>query len=210
MAVFYPFLLSLSLLCLYVCIKRPEALAALLARQTDFFARPDLFATPEKEELTNIDSSGGDERVLLASDAKEEVGHDDQKDNIVETRVDQKEEGANNNKEAEAEKEKEEEQIANDISRKYPVIGAEEEGGEVGDKVVEPPLPPVARKLLLFVVVVVGLVATWYLRKVQRKRSGWHKKIDATLSLAWFTNRQGRARPGSVGNGIDARRKLVY
>jgi hypothetical protein len=202
---------SLSHFLRYVCLKRPEALAALLARQTDFFERPVLFATPEKEELTKIDSSGGDERVLLVSDVKREVGNDDQKDNIEETRVDQKEEGANNNNEAEDKKEEEEEeQIASDISRKYPVIGTEEKDGEFGEKVLEPPLPPVARKLLLFVVVVVGLVTTWYSRKVQRKRSGWHKKIDATLTLAWFTKRQGRARPGPVGNGKEARRKLVY
>jgi hypothetical protein len=200
------------------CIKRPKALAALLERQTDFFQRPDLFATPkkeegffvtpEKEERMEVDSSGGDERVLLASDVKGEAGKDDQKDNIEETRVDKKEEGANNNKEAKEGKEEEQQQIVSNVSPKDPIIGTEEEGGEVGDKVVEPPLPPppVARKLLLSAVVFVGLLATWYARKVQRKRSGWHKKIDATLSLAWFSNRQGRARPG---HGKEARRKLV-
>jgi hypothetical protein len=194
-----------------VCIERPEALAALLARQLDLFQGAALFATPEKEEdLFATPEKEERMEALLASDVKGEVGNADQKDNNEETRVVQKEEGASINKEAEEEKEEEEEQFANDVSRKYPVIGTEEEDGEVGEKILKPPLPPVASKLLLFVAVVVGLVASWYARKVQRKRSGWHKKIDATLSLAWFTNRQGRARPSPVGHGKEARRKLVY
>lgn len=32
--------------------------------------------------------------------------------------------------------------------------------------------------LLCFIAVIVGLVVTWYLNKVQRKRSGLHKKLD--------------------------------
>jgi hypothetical protein len=188
-------------------MKRPEALAALLARQTALFQRPDFFPAA-KEELTEIGSTGGDERVLLASDVKVEVGNEDQKENIEEKKVDQNEEGANNNIEAGEEKE----EIVNDVTRKYPVIGTEEEDGGVGDKIAEPalPPPPVARKVLLFVVVVLGLIATWYARKLQRKRSGWHKKMDATLSLAWYTTRQGLPRTGPVSHGKEVHhRKLA-
>jgi hypothetical protein len=150
--------LFFSLYCMFfVCIKRPEALASLWKREGEFFG--------EKEEEH---SSGGDERVLLTSDTKGEVGNDYQKDNTEETRLDDNEEEANNSKKME------EEQMDNDDSRKYPVIGTEEKG----DEVAESPLPPAARDLLLFVAVVLVLVAGWYARKVQRKRSGWHKKIE--------------------------------
>jgi hypothetical protein len=201
---------SLFLTVLYfVSIKRPEAFASLLERQADYFQ----FGN---EEHAEIDPSGGDERVLLGSDAKGEVGNEDQQDNAEKTRVDQNEEGANNNEKAAEEEKKGEQKMDKDVSRKYPVIATEEErgkvGGRVAGKVVESPLvPPAARKLLLFVAVLLGLVVSWYARKVQRKRSGWHKKIDATLSLPWYTTLlQGRARPDPVGHRKQVRRNSAH
>lgn len=212
--------LYFSLKFTFVYVIRPEALATLLSRQTDFFHMGN-------EVRIEIDSSVGDERVLLlASDAKVEVGNGDQRGNSEEPRPDQKEEEeeAKNNKEEEKEQiimdtklhqneaeaenkivqteeevkkiNEEEELMDNNISRRDPVIGTEEEGG----RLAKSPLPPAARKLLCLVAVIVGLVVTWYSRKVQRKRRGWHKKIDATFSPAWYTTPQGWALPGPVGH----------
>jgi hypothetical protein len=215
--------LSFSLYCfIFVCIERPEALASLLNRQSDFFQMME-------EEHSDIDPSGGDERVLLAADTKGEGGNDGQKENVEMTRLDQNEEEANDNKKTEEEKDeekKEKEQMDNDVSQKYPVIGTEEQGdkaaespfppigtAEEGNKAAESPLPPADPELLLLVAVVLGmvtvvlgLVAVWYAIKVQHKRSGWHKKIDATLSLSWYKPSQGPSRPGPLGHRKPARR----
>jgi hypothetical protein len=208
---------------MFVCIERPEALASLLNRQTDFFQMIE-------EEHSEIDSSGGDERVLLASDTKGEGDNGDQKKNVEVTRLDQHEEEANNSKKAEekkVEEAKEEAQMDNNVRKNPASSGIEEEGDkaaespfppigteEEGDKAAESPLPPADPEFLLLVAfvlgmvtVVLGLVAGWYALKVQHKRSGWHKKIDATLSLAWYSKpSQGRARPGPVGHRKPARR----
>jgi hypothetical protein len=123
-------------------------------------------ATNEVKVNNEEDANGGNLRGLV-SDTKKEGGGEDQKANLKETKI-------------EKETSNEEEEVDDDVSRKDPFYGSEE---ATGAEATEPPLPPVATELLLFVAVIVGLVIAWCTRKVQRKRSGLHKKIDEYAAL---------------------------
>jgi hypothetical protein len=113
------------------------------------------------EEEAKKDANGGNLRGL-ASDTKQEGGDEDQKANLEETQIEKE---INN----------EEEEMDNAVRGKDPFYGSEE---ATGAEATESPLPPAATELLLFVAVIVVLVIAQYARRVQRKRSGLHKKID--------------------------------
>jgi signal recognition particle GTPase len=126
------------------------------------------------EEEAKTDAKGGTQRSLF-SEKKEEGGDEDRKASLDETLIEKE---INN---------EEEEEFDDDVSRKDPFYGSEEatdaEAAEppvppAATEATEPPVPPAATELLLFVAVIVGLVIAWCARKIQRKRSGLHKKID--------------------------------
>jgi hypothetical protein len=67
-----------------------------------------------------------------------------------------------------------EEGMDDDVSRKDSFFDTEEDYNKVAHFL----LSPIAVGLLLFVVVLIGFVMTWYIRKQERKRSGLRKKLD--------------------------------
>jgi hypothetical protein len=71
--------------------------------------------------------------------------------------------------------------LDDDVSRKdsfYDTPSTEEND----DKVARFLLPRANIELFLFIGVIVGLGVTWYLSKLQRKRTGLHKKLDVAAS----------------------------
>jgi hypothetical protein len=97
-------------------------------------------------------------RRLLVPATKQEVGNENQQDNPEEARLDvhnETEEGDGN-------------------EEKEGFYDTKEDDVKAARFLVS----PASVGLLLFIAVIVGLVVTWYARKLQRKRSGLHKKLD--------------------------------
>jgi hypothetical protein len=158
-----------TVLFLLACIGRPEASISLSDQQRDFF----------NEKKMEVEAA---RRFVVVSDKKNEVGNENQEENAEEARLldvesEWRVEEMDGNKEKQANSEKArldvqnemEEEMDDDVSRKDIFYDTE----EANDKVVRS-----TAGLLLFIVVIVGFVMTWYARKVQRKRSGLHKKLD--------------------------------
>jgi hypothetical protein len=113
-------------------------------------------------------------RRFLVPHKKQEVGNKIQEDNSEKARlgvegvlleeVDGNEGKENNAEEVDNEVE---EEMDDDVSRKDSLYDTEQDDGKVSHSAVE---------MLLFIAVNAGFVVTWYARKLQRKRSGFHKK----------------------------------
>ena len=170
----YPSFLTVPFVCSLACIGRPEASADFLDQQRDFF----------DEKKVEVEAA---RRFLVVPDTNQEVGNEIQYDNYGEARLDVESEfgeemDGNDEKEAYPEESRlevqieVEEEMDDDVSRKDSFYDFEETGGK--EKVPDFPRSPATVGLLLFIAVIVGLVVTWYARKLQQKRSGLHKKLD--------------------------------
>lgn len=114
---------------------------------------------------------------FLVPDKKLEGGNENREDNFEEARLDVESElveamAGNEEKETNAEEvhNEMEEEMDDDVSRQDSLYDTEDANGKVAHSAVE---------ILLFVAVnlgFVGLGVTWYARRLQRKRSGFHKK----------------------------------
>jgi hypothetical protein len=114
-------------------------------------------------------------RRFLEPDTKQEVGIERQESSeearlAVESELVEEMDG-NEEKEVNGEKVHSEvvEEMDDDVSRKDKLFETEQDDGKVSHSAVE---------ILLFIAVNAGFVAfmvTWYVRKLQRKRSGSHK-----------------------------------
>jgi hypothetical protein len=65
--------------------------------------------------------------------------------------------------------------LDDDVTRKDIFYNTEEDGNRIADS----RSPPAIVGFSLFIVFMVGLAVTWYSRKMQRRRSGLRKKLDA-------------------------------
>jgi hypothetical protein len=156
---------------LLACIERPEASASFLDQQRDFF----------NEKKMEVEAA----KRFLVPAPKEKVGNENQEVNSMKAILDVqselvKEMDGNEEKEANSEEAKvtiqneAEEEMDDDVSRKDSFYDTEEND----DKVAHSLLLQASVELLLFIIGIVGLLVTWYARKLQRKRSGLHKKRD--------------------------------
>jgi hypothetical protein len=166
--VLYP---SFLIVRLFACIVRPEASASFLDQQRDFFS----------EKKMEVEAA----LRFLVPATKQEGGNENQEDNSEEAILDvqselvkemdgNEEKGANSEEAKVTIQNEVEEELDDDVSRKDSFYDTEEDD----DKVTHSLLPQASVELLIFIIVIVGLVVTWYARKLQRKRSGWHKKRD--------------------------------
>jgi hypothetical protein len=115
-------------------------------------------------------------RRFLVPEKRHEVGNGLQEDNSEKARLGVEsmlleEVDGNEEKEANIEEghNEVEEEMDDDVSRKDSSYDTEQDDGNLADSTVE---------RLLFIAVnasFVGFVMTWYARKLQRKRSGFHK-----------------------------------
>jgi hypothetical protein len=133
---------------LSVYVGRPDPTPNLLKRQREVF------------RIAKNEVDGAPR--LLVQDTPEEAKRDVEND---------MEEEMNSNEDVHKEEEKE---MDDDVGRKDSFYGTEEDDVKVTHFL----LSPASVGILLFIAVIVGLVVTWYTRKVQRNRSGLRKKLD--------------------------------
>jgi hypothetical protein len=146
---------------MFVCVGRPDPTPLLLKRQREVFriAKREVDAAPR----------------LLG--APEEVGDEKEEDNSEDAKLEEMDGNDDNSKDVNVHNE-EEEETDDDVSRKDSFYDTKKDGDKVADSHLPPRLPPATAGLLLFIAVLVGLVVTWYTRKVQQRRSGLRKKLD--------------------------------
>jgi hypothetical protein len=179
------FLLYLTYVCLLACIGRPKHSAWLTSKQRTFF----------NEKKIEVEAA---QRLLLPA-TTQEVGDEAPEDNSEEARVDvpnETEEEMDGNEEKAANSEEARVDVQNEVEDKWD--GNEEKAANTKeaklDEQSETMDDDVSRKdslydtkaddntasvqLLLLIGVIVGLAVTWYLSKLERKRSGLHKKLD--------------------------------
>jgi hypothetical protein len=186
------------------CIRRPEISASFLDQQRDFFnekkvkveaARRFLAVPDRKQEVGNgsqednfkearldveselvedMDSNQEKHvhpeelRLNVESESVEEMdGNEEKKVHPEESRLEVQNE---------VEERVEEEEMDDDVSRKDSFYDLKKDDGK--GEAAPFLLSPATAGLLLFIAVIVGLVVTWYSQKLQRKRSGLHKKLD--------------------------------
>jgi hypothetical protein len=170
----YPFFLIVSFACSFACIGRPEISASFLDRQRDFF----------NEKKVEVEAA---RRFLVVPDTKHDFVAESQEGNYGEARLDVeseliKEMDGNEEKEVNPEESRlelqneEEEEMDDDVSRKDSFYDFEKDDGK--QKVALFLFSPATVGPFLFIAFIVGLVVTWYARKLQRNRSGLHKKLD--------------------------------
>jgi hypothetical protein len=172
-------------LCLLAYIGRPKHSAWLVSKQRTFFnekkmefeaARRILLPATKQENVDEAPEDNAEEARLHAeSELVEEMVVDEvQEDNSegarvdVQNEVEEKLEGDEEN-ESNAEKTKldvQSETMDDDVSRKDSFYDTKADNDTA------------SVQLLLFIGVIIGLAVTWYLSKLQRKRSGLHKKLD--------------------------------
>jgi hypothetical protein len=160
------------------CIGRPEISASFLDQQRDFF----------NEKKVEVEAA---RRFLVVPDKNQEFVTENQEDKSKDARLDVENEmveemDGNEEKEAYPEEsrlevqneveERMEEEMDDDVSRKDSFYDFEKDDGT--ERVAHILLSPATAGLLLFIAVIVGLVVTWYSRKLQQKKSGLHKKLD--------------------------------
>jgi hypothetical protein len=172
---------------LLACIGRPEISASFLDQQRDFF----------NEQKVEVEAA---RRFLVVPDTKQEFAAKSQEHNSGEARLDVESElvedmDGNEEKEVNSEESRIEEarleearleesrlvesrleSMDDDVSRKDSFYDFEKDDGK--QKVAHFIFSPGTVGLFLFIAVIVGLVVTWYARKLQHKRSGLHKKLD--------------------------------
>jgi hypothetical protein len=189
-------IVSHVLLACLLCIGRPKASAWLSAKQRTFFnekkmeveAARRLLVPDRKQEVINENQEDNAEeaKVDVPNETEEETDGNEEKvaiseesrvhvQNETEEEMDGKEEKEANSEKARLEVQSElAEEMDDDVSRKDSFYDTEEDD----DKVAHFLIPRASVELFLFIAVVVGLVVTWYLSKLQRRRSGLHKKLD--------------------------------
>jgi hypothetical protein len=175
---------------MFVFVGRPDPTPLLLRRQREVFriAKGEIDAAP---------------RLLGAPSTKDEVGDEEEEDNSEDAKLEEMDGNDENSEDVNADgNNEEEEEMDDDVSRRDSFYDTKEDGDKVadsrlppvtvgnkvadsrlppvtvGNKVADSRLPPATAGLLLLIFVLVGLVVTWYTRKVQRRRSGLRKKID--------------------------------
>jgi hypothetical protein len=138
--------------CFFACIGRPEASIAFLDQQRDFFNEKKVgveaarrFLVPDEIQDDNSEKA----RLGVESVLVEEVDGNEEKETNAEEVYNEVEE-----------------EMDDDVSRNDSLYDTEQDVGKVAHSAVE---------MLLFIVVNAGLLVTWYARKLQRKRSGFHK-----------------------------------
>jgi hypothetical protein len=182
----HPSFFIVSYVCLLACIGRPKHSAWLTSKQRTFF----------NEKKIEVEAA---QRLLLPAATTQEVGDKAQEENAEAERVDvpnETEEEMDRNEEKAANFEEARVNVQNEVEDK--LDGNEEKAANTKEaKLDEQSVTmddDVSRKdsfydtkaddntasvqLLLLIGVIVGLAVTWYLSKLQRKRSGLHKKLD--------------------------------
>jgi hypothetical protein len=125
------------------------------------------------ENETEEEMHGNKEKEANSEEAKRDV------ENEMKQEMDGNKEKEVNSEEARREVQNEENYgVDDDVTRKDRFYDTEEND----EKVARFLLPRASVELLLFIGVIVGLVVTWYASKLQRKRTGLHKKLDVAAS----------------------------